>query len=93
MRVEAYGAVSQIYQSNKVANVKKADGAYSQADRIEFSDVAKTYQTAKTAVNNASDIREDKIAQIKAMMAAGTYNISSEAVAEKIVGKLGAIVF
>lgn len=93
MRIEAYNAVSQIYQANKAASVKRVDDAYSKSDKLEFSDVAKTYQTAKAAVNDATDVREDRIAQIKAQMAAGTYNISSEAIAEKIIGRLGAIVF
>ncbi len=93
MRIEAYNAVSQIYQANKATSVKKAQGAYSQSDKIEFSDVAKTYQTAKTAVASAPDVRADKIAEIKAQMEAGTYKISSEAVADKIIGNLSALVF
>ncbi len=93
MRVEAYSAVSQIYQTNKATSVKKAADMYSGNDKFEISDTAKKYQTAKAAVNNASDVRADKVAEIKAQMAAGTYNISSEAIADKILGNLGAIVF
>ncbi len=93
MRVEAYSAVSQIYQANKATSVKKAGSAYSQSDKLEFSDVAKTYQTAKAAVANAADVRADKVAEIKAQMEAGTYRISSEAVADKIIENLSAIVF
>ena len=39
------------------------------SDKFEISDTAKTYQTARTAVSKASDVREDKIADIKARMA------------------------
>ena len=51
------------------------------------------YQTARTAVSAASDVREDKIADIKARMAAGTYNISSEAVADKILNNISTLTF
>ena len=93
MRIEAYNAVSQIYQTNKATGVKRGSEAYTQSDKIEFSDVAKTYQTAKAAVAAAPDVRADKIAEIKAQMAAGTYNISSQLVADKLVSNLGGIVF
>lgn len=93
MRIDAYGAISQLYQSNSKTTLKKADVAQSYNDRIEFSQAAKSYQTAKSAVSNASDVRYDKVEQIKAKMAAGTYNISAEAVADKIISGLGAISF
>ena len=51
------------------------------------------HQTARTAVSKASDVREDKIADIKARMAAGTYNISSEAVADKILNNISTLTF
>ena len=41
------------------------------------------YNTAKAAVSEASDVRLDKVNDIKARIAAGTYNISSEAVARR----------
>ena len=37
--------------------------------------------------------QEDKIADIKARMAAGTYNISSEAVADKILNNISTLTF
>lgn len=93
MRIEAYNAVSQIYQSNSAAASRKSDMASSSSDSIEFSQTAKNYQTAKAAVSSAADIREDKVARIKAQMAAGTYNISLEAVADKILGGIGVLAF
>ena len=51
------------------------------------------HMTARTAVSKASDVREDKIADIKARMAAGTYNISSEAVADKILNNISTLTF
>lgn len=93
MRVDAYNAVSQIYQANSASAVKKADGTHSQNDKLEFSQTAKSYQTAKAAVADASDVRADKVAAIKAQMAAGTYQVDLEAVADKIMGNMDTLTF
>ena len=69
MRIDAYNAVNQIYQTSQISKAKTA------------------------AVSKASDVREDKIADIKARMAAGTYNISSEAVADKILNNISTLTF
>lgn len=89
MRIDAYNAVNQIYQTSQISKAKTS----SVSDKFEISDTAKTYQTARTAVSKASDVREDKIADIKARMAAGTYNISSEAVADKILNNISTLTF
>lgn len=85
MRVEAYSAVSRIYQKGAAAAVKKSSSTASYSDKLEISRSARDYQVAKEAVNNASDIREDKVALIKAKMASGSYNVSAEAVAQKML--------
>lgn len=94
MRIDAYNAISQLYQTNSVSSVKKAAGTQSySSDKLEFSSTAKSYQTARAAVAEASDVRMDKVSQIKAAMSAGTYNISSEAVADKILSNMETLTF
>ncbi|MDO5381213.1 MAG: flagellar biosynthesis anti-sigma factor FlgM [Eubacteriales bacterium] len=93
MRIDAYNAVSQIYQANSVSKVKSTAKTSSASDKFEISDTAKTYQTAKSAVNAASDVRMDKVNDIKARMAAGTYNVSSEDVADKILNSVSTLTF
>ena len=79
MRIDAYNAANDIYQTEK--------------DKYELSDTARLYNTAKAAVSEASDVRLDKVNDIKARIAAGTYNISSEAVAEKMLGSVSTLTF
>lgn len=93
MRVDAYNAISQLYQTKSVSSVKKSSGTQSFKDKLEISAAAKSYQTARTAVADAPDVREDKIAEIKAQMSAGTYYVSSEAVADKIINSVETIAF
>lgn len=84
MRIDAYNAISQIYQSNASYKAKAAGKSYG-SDKVEISQVGKEYQIAKAAVAQADDVREDKIAEIKARMNAGTYNVSGMDFANKIV--------
>lgn len=84
MRIDAYNAISQVYQTN--TNYKtKATGAAAGTDKVEISQFGKDFQIAKESIAQAPDVREDKIADIKAMMSAGTYNISGMDFANKVV--------
>lgn len=87
MRIDAYNQVSQIYQSSKVKPVKEIKKG-SSSDAFEISQTGKDYQTAVQAVKEADDIREDKVSQIKAQLASGTYNVSGEEFAERMVAKI-----
>lgn len=93
MRVDAYSAISQLYQANSISSAKKAESTQKSSDKLEFSQTAKTYQVAKAAVKESSDVRIDKVEAIRTQMLAGTYNISSEAIADKIIGSMGTIAF
>ena len=90
MRIDAYNAVSQIYKTssyNKVVTNKKEN------DKYEISDTAKLYQVAKSAVASTSDVRMDMVNDVKARIQAGTYNISSEDVADKILDRISTLTF
>ncbi|MGN0318271.1 MAG: flagellar biosynthesis anti-sigma factor FlgM [Lachnospira sp.] len=93
MRVDALNAVSQIYAANSTTAVKKSTQTAQVSDKFEISDMAKTYSTAKAAVKAAPDVRMDKVEDIKARMAAGTYNVSSKDVADKILNSISTMTF
>ncbi len=84
MRIDAYSAVSQIYKSNGRLNTA-APGKASSNDRLEISQVGKDYHVAKQALKNVSDVREEKISAIKIQIEAGTYSVSAEAIADKML--------
>ncbi|HOO80737.1 MAG TPA: flagellar biosynthesis anti-sigma factor FlgM [Lachnospiraceae bacterium] len=89
MRIEAYSQIQQMYNAskpvNKAANATKADFK----DKLQISGVGKDLQVAKQAVANAPDVREEKIAAIKRNLENGTYEVSSEDFAERIMEKYG----
>ena len=86
MRIEAYTQVQQLYNSAKVqkdANVTKKG----QTDQVQISSMGLNIQAAKAAVKSADDIRFDKVNPIKEAIANGTYNVSAESFAEKLLEK------
>ena len=84
MRVEAVNQISQIYKPSGSKKYNKQDSVNNR-DAYEISQSAKDYQVAKNAVADAPDVREDKVAQLKEALASGSYNVSAQEVAEKIV--------
>lgn len=89
MRIDAYNAISQVYQTSNNYKTKAVDKAYGN-DKVEISSFGKDFQVAKAAVTQASDVREEKIADIKARMSAGTYNVSGMDFANKVVEEYAA---
>jgi negative regulator of flagellin synthesis FlgM len=53
--------------------------------RPEISAKAKEFSKAKEVANKAPDVREDKISELKKKIAAGTYQVSADAIADKMV--------
>ena len=92
MRIEAYNAVSQVYQSNTKLTAKTNPVANAN-DKFEISQTAKSYQIAKQAVSAAPDIRQDKVADIKAKMSSGTYTVKSEDFADKVMSSASTLTF
>lgn len=88
MRIEAYSQVQQLYSSNKVSKPQATKKTGDVRDTVSFSSIGKDIQVAKQAVSAAPDIREDKVAALKAAIKNGTYDVSGEAFAEKLLAKM-----
>ena len=86
MRIEAYTQVQQLYSTKKTAKNQQVSKK-SASDKIEISSFGKDIQTAKNAVAAADDIRAELTAPLKASIANGTYQVSGESFAEKLMHK------
>ena len=86
MRKEAYTQVQQLYNATKPAKLQ-GKAHVSATDRIQISSIGKDIQIAKNAVAAAPDIREDVVAPIRAAVTNGTYQVSAESFAEKLMQK------
>ena len=86
MRIDPYTQVQQVYNTKKPVKVQgKLKSAAS--DQIQISSIGRDIQIAKNAVAAADDIREELTAPIKASIANGTYEVSGESFAEKLMRK------
>ena len=86
MRIDAFNKVSELYKSNNIkitSNVKDN----SVTDKLEISQIGKDYQVAKKALSSVSDIREDRVKDIKERMASGAYDVSANEVADRLVDR------
>ena len=85
--IDAVNQIQQVYGINKTRRPVKTSTVNFGRDGVEISSIGRDIQTAKKAVNEASDIREDKVAALKAQIANGTYNVSAESFADKLMKK------
>ena len=92
MRIEAYNQVAQLYQTTSTKSTTSTSGAAKMGrDEVQISSTGRDYQVAKQAVSESSDIREDLVADIKQKMAEGTYEVSTDDFADKLLAKFSSI--
>ena len=91
MRIDTYNQVAQLYQGSKTGKTQKLYDNAAGRDEVTISRAGFDYQTAKQAVAEASDIREDKVAQLKARVESGNYRVDSGDFASKLLEKYNAL--
>ncbi len=86
MRIEAYTQVQKLYDTKKTK--KAAPGSSVNAsDQLQISSLGKDIQWAKQAVAESRDVREDVIGPIKARIQSGSYEVSTDSFADKLMQK------
>ncbi len=96
MRIDSFSQIQQLYGLNNKPQKSRTSGDSAFLDTLQVSDSGKDYQVAKNAMGQVSDIRDDRIAELKAQIQEGTYDVSAEDFADKILSKYqasGAIAF
>jgi negative regulator of flagellin synthesis FlgM len=86
-RIRAAQAAAAL-RSNATAGVS-TPAAARQPDMVTLSDTARSMVAANKAVQDAPDVREDRVAALKAAIAAGTYSVDSRRLASKLITSLG----
>ena len=86
MRIEAYTQVQKLYDTNK-AKKAAVGSSVNVSDKLQLSSLGKDIQCAKQAGAESSDVREDVVAPIKARIQSGTYEVSADSFADKLIQK------
>ena len=84
MRIDSFAQITSMYNLGKSNKQVKSDSTRSFSDQLQISSIGKDIQTAKNAVANVSDVREDLVKDIKNRIDAGTYSVDSDSLAEKL---------
>lgn len=84
MRIDAVNRVSQLYQANSTKKVTKQKSA-EKYDSVQISQTGRDYQVAKAAVATVPDVRMDRVNEIKSRLQNGTYDVSMEMLADKLL--------
>ena len=84
MRIDAMSEISQLYQANGTRKRTEKSTSYTK-DSVEISGFGRELQIAKQAVAQTEDVREDKVQELKAQLANGTYNVPMSALADKLL--------
>ncbi len=87
MRIDAYNQISQIYGTGKSKKTGRTSnvGSTGTMDQVSFSSIGKDMQIAKAALAKTPDVRKEKVDAIKTAIQNGTYEVSNESFAEKLV--------
>ncbi len=92
MRIGTYNMINQVYgtkNTKKTGNLNSTSYANFK-DEVSFSSLGKDMQIAKTALADAPDVRENLVNDIKTRIAGGTYEVSNEDFASKLLEAYGA---
>ena len=87
MRINGINAMNQVY-ANKAKKAYSTSSASSSKDTLALSDFAKELSVAKKAVDQTPNVRQARVEEIKQQMQAGTYNVSANQIADKIISSL-----
>lgn len=84
MKITRVNQILEIYNTNSTRKSQKINKP-GEKDVFTISKEGKDFQTALDALSKVPDIRHDKVNDIKKKIQSGTYNISAEETADKIV--------
>lgn len=97
MDIKTVFGIKQSYGQNRIGRSDSGDSSNvsrgktteseqsSGSDRVTLSDDAKLVSLAARTAQDASDVRTDKVASLKAQVDAGTYQPDSKKIAEKML--------
>lgn len=90
MRIEAYNQIAQVYKMKKTGVAASTENVSASRDEVQISSFGRDFQIAKQAVAEASDIREDRVAELKDKVNSGNYKVDTADFASKLLERYNA---
>lgn len=83
--------IQQYQKQDKAFDTARESGkklkAAMQADEAKISEDAKAFEMAKDLIRDLPEIREERLADVQRLVKKGTYDISDDEIAEKMIGR------
>jgi negative regulator of flagellin synthesis FlgM len=89
MRIESYNKIAGLYQPARAKRTKDVQSVGGK-DEVQISQAGRDFQIAKQAVKESSDVREEKVAQMKAQVNSGEYKVDPGDFDKKLLDKYNA---
>ena len=84
VQIDAY--VNQVHDKNKVdLSEIKSDKTAAKTDTVVISEAAKRIQEVRSQLDAVPDVNEEKVAQLRKEIEAGTYQRSADEIADKMI--------
>ena len=84
VQIDAY--VNQVHDKNKVDPSEiKSDKTAAKTDTVVISDAAKRIQEVRSQLDAVPDVNEEKVAQLRKEIEAGTYQRNADEIADKMI--------
>ena len=96
MSISPLNGQDQVRAARAIAAIRAASpsaipsAAVRQSDSVEISDAARSLAGARSAVTHAPDVRAERVAELKAAIANGTYAVDSRQLARSLL-RAGAV--
>lgn len=96
MRIDSNNIMSgmdTLEQTSRKRNIEKAgavqdtssNGVVAESDAVSISEKGKDVSEMTRILKDMPDVRSEKVAELKARIASGNYNVSGRDIAEKVV--------
>jgi negative regulator of flagellin synthesis FlgM len=83
---EALKVYNQKTQTRRIDDVKKA-GSVMGSDKVTLSTEGREIQAIRQKIAESPEVREAKVAELREAIKTGTYNVSGEEIAEKMLSR------
>ncbi|WP_170291966.1 flagellar biosynthesis anti-sigma factor FlgM [Heliobacterium mobile] len=83
---KAYSTEPVTKRAESIPEPKGGDGIKQSPDLLSLSEEARLLQGAMKAIQDVPEIRMDKVLHVQEALRTGTYSISGEEIAEKMIG-------
>jgi len=85
MKIHNIPGILKAYNQKKTQPTSKTHGVEGKRDEMQVSNEAQVMSKILQTAKNAPEIREEKVNQLKNAIKQGTYNVSTEDLAEKML--------